>query len=422
MIKRVKGTQDFLDLRLFNYVTDSISAHLMNYHFTHIAVPIIEHTELFKRSLGTQTDVISKEMFIIAPHQHEASEESIEGSICLRPEATASMVRAFIENQVQTTPWKVFTYGPMFRYERPQKGRYRQFHQVSMEVIGSASISQDVQFIKMLDRYFHEKLHMNNYALLINFLGCPEDRAKYRAKLAKFLEAHKDALCATCLVRKETNIMRVFDCKSESCQELYKKAPFIAENLCDQCSTEWKTLQDQLHLLSVSYSYKPTLVRGLDYYSKTVFEFVSNNLGAQNTFCGGGRYDQLISQLGGTPDQPSIGAAIGIERLMLLLELQDRLALPQPPTLHVVMPMSDEQKILALLIADTLQAAGFCVEVLLDGDSIKSMMRQANKMGAAYCLLLGSEEQEQRAVTVKNMVTGTQERIAQVDLVNYLKK
>lgn len=418
MIQRVRGTQDFLDLRLFNFITDSMSEHLALYHFTHIATPILEHTELFKRSLGVSTDVVSKEMFIIAGH--EGNEEE---SICLRPEATASTVRAFIENQIQTTPWKVFTYGPMFRHERPQKGRYRQFHQVSLEIIGSASVSQDVQLIKMIDRYFHEKLHMNNYAVLLNFLGCSEDRARYKEKLLKFLNSVQNSLCANCLVRKDTNIMRVFDCKVETCQKLYENAPYIADNLCPACAAEWKEVQDQLHLLSISYAYKPTLVRGLDYYNKTVFEFSSNSLGAQSAFCGGGRYDSLVKQLGGAQDQPSCGAAMGIERIMLLLEpMMDKLPLPQAPALQVILPLSKEQQILALLLADTLQAAGLCVDVMLEGDSIKSMMRKANKMGAAHCLLLGSDEQATRTVTVKNMMTGTEERIAQTEAVAYLKK
>src|SRR3984957_10422043 len=316
-MQRVKGTQDFLDLRLFNFIVEEAKAQLQTYHFTEIATPLIESVELFKRSLGVYTDVVSKEMFLI-PSRHEDDE-----AMCLRPEATASILRAFIENGVQQVPWKVFTWGPMFRYERPQKGRYRQFHQVSMEVVGASSVAQDVWFITMLDRLFHEKLHLNNYALLINYLGCFEDRKTYQVELRNFLDSADAAtICDACRERKEKNIMRIFDCKSPTCQKIYEQAPTISECLCSRCAAEWAQLQDQLHILSVTYAHKPTLVRGLDYYSKTVFEFVSYDLGAQNTFCGGGRYDQLVSQLGGTQDQPSIGAAIGIERLMLLLDAQ----------------------------------------------------------------------------------------------------
>jgi len=417
MFNKIKGTQDFLDLTLFNHVLATIKKHLAVYNFTEIATPILEPTDLFKRSLGLQTDVVTKEMFTI--------NTGPEGEqICLRPEATAAMARAFIEGGVQTTPWKAFQSGPMFRHERPQKGRYRQFSQVSMEVIGSASVAQDAHFIKMLQRLFHEKFGLNNFALLVNFIGCFEDRAALKVELLDFLatDTARD-ICDLCKVRKDTNIMRIFDCKNPICQNIYQEAPFIAENLCEPCDAEWKQLQEQLELLSVSFAYKPTLVRGLDYYNKTVFEFTSDNLGAQNAFCAGGRYDGLIKQLGGKQDQPSIGAAIGIERLVLLLEsVKDQLRLPQPAPLHVVIPFGKEQQTLALLIADELQAADLCTEVLVDGDSLKSMLRQANKLGAAYCLLLGSDEQASRTVMVKNMITGASEKVAQIDLVKYLSK
>jgi len=417
-MKRIKGTQDLLDLSLFNLVVDLAKKHLQTYHFTEIATPIIEPLELFKRSLGLYTDVVNKEMFLIQGNQEE------EDAICLRPEATAPTLRAFIENGVQQTPWKVFTWGPMFRYERPQKGRFRQFHQLSMEIIGSASVAQDAFFITMLDRFFHEKLHLNNYALLINYLGCLADRKTYQVLLKEFLDSADAAgICGTCTERKNKNIMRIFDCKSTTCQQIYANAPTLVDSLCSSCATEWQQLQEQLHLLSVSYAHKPTLVRGLDYYSKTVFEFVSHNLGAQNTFCGGGRYDQLVTQLGGKQDQPSIGAAMGIERILLLLDpMSSALVIPPAPVLHVIIPMQAQHIALALLIADTLTAAGLCVEVLVEQDSMKSMLRHANKMGARYALLIGDDELQSRTVTVKNMVTGTQETIGQIDLVHYLKK
>jgi histidyl-tRNA synthetase len=416
MITRVKGTHDILDLKLFNFIVDQAKKHLTTYHFTEIRTPIIESIDLFKRSLGIYTDVVSKEMFLI--------QEKSDEQICLRPEATASTVRAFIENGIQQTPWKVFTYGQMYRYERPQKGRSREFNQISIEVIGSESVSQDVQLIKMLDRFFHEQLNLNNYALIINFLGCFEDRVLFKALLKDFLDSPQaELICDTCKERKDKNIMRIFDCKNPTCQQIYHNAPLLIANMCDTCNHEWQQLQEQLHMLSVSYVVKPTLVRGLDYYNKTVFEFTSDNLGAQSTFCGGGRYDQLVGQLGGKQDQPSIGAAMGLERLILLLEpMQDTLPLPQQPALHLVLPMSKEQTTLALLLADTLQAANICTDVMVEGDSIKNMMRKANKLGATYALILGDQEQETKTVTVKNMVNGTEERIAHVELVHYLKK
>ncbi len=413
MFTRVKGTQDFIDLTVCNFLIDEAKKHLAIYNFTQIATPIIEHTELFKRSLGLETDVVTKEMYVLKGDDDE--------SLCLRPEATASCARAFVNNNIAHTPWKVFLWGPMFRHERPQKGRYRQFHQINMEVIGSASINEDVQFLKMLDRFFSETLRLDTYALLINFLGCSHDRAEYRKKLYAFLEKKGLELCPTCTIRKEKNIMRIFDCKSADCQELIKKAPHIADHLCNECAEEWKELKDGLEHLSISYSYKPELVRGLDYYDKTVFEFVSQELGAQNAFCGGGRYNSLIKEVGGKQDQPSLGASIGVERILLLLErIKDSLPLPALPPLYLFLPLTKDQQPLALLLADELQAKGLCTDILLQGDSVKSMMRHANKMGAKYVMLIGPDEQAERMVSVKNMVTGSEEKVPQRDLLHFL--
>jgi histidyl-tRNA synthetase len=231
-----------------------------------------------------------------------------------------------------------------------------------------------------------------------------------------------NSICSQCQERKKHNIMRIFDCKNPQCQEIYRNAPFIADHICTECSQEWQNLQKQLSLLSVSHVYRPTLVRGLDYYNKTVFEFVSKNLGAQDTFCGGGRYNQLVAQLGGNQDQPAIGAAFGIERLMLLLEpLRDQLNIPHPPALHMIIPMTQAQHSLALLLADELRAQGICTDVLFEG-SMKSMMRKAGKLAATYVLILGETEQQNRTVMLKNMATGAEQSVAQVDVVAMLKK
>jgi histidyl-tRNA synthetase len=415
MIQRIKGTQDWLDLTLFNFFIARIAKHLACYNFTQIRTPILEPIELFKRSLGQATDVVSKEMFLVKG----TSESEV---ICLRPEATASTVRAFIENDVLDVPWKVFSWGSMFRYERPQKGRFREFNQVTIENIGASSISHDAQLITMLDRLFHEELKLDNYALMINFLGSYEDRAVYKELLKTFLDASTAGICQTCNVRKDLNIMRVFDCKNPECQQIYRSAPKMIDHLSKESVIEWQQLQDQLSLLSVSFVVNPMLVRGLDYYNKTVFEFVSNDLGAQNTFCGGGRYDSLVKDLGGKQSQPSLGAAIGVERILLLLDqIKDRLLLPEKPALTVIIPIAQEQIPLALLLADELYAHNKCAEVLLDGGSIKSMMRKANKMGATYAVLIGEDEQQAHEVTIKQMITGSEERIKQIDLVSYIR-
>ncbi|EKD48451.1 MAG: histidyl-tRNA synthetase, partial [uncultured bacterium] len=280
MIPRVKGTQDFLDKKLFQYILDEFHEHVSLYHFTQIATPIIEHVELFKRTLGVFTDVVSKEMFLI-------QSADTKDAMCLRPEATAPTMRAFLDAHPDT-PWKVYSHGPMFRYERPQKGRYRQFHQINMEVIGSSSISQDALLITMLDRFFQEKLHIESAALQINFLGSYEDRARY-AQLVKAFVDNVSGICDTCMVRKDKNILRIFDCKNPICQSIYEAAPIMIDHLSPESQKEWDQIQNELSLLSVTFSINPRLVRGLDYYNKTVFEFVSGQLGAQNAFCGGGR-------------------------------------------------------------------------------------------------------------------------------------
>lgn len=411
MFTRVKGTQDFLDMSLFNFLIASAKKHMALYNFTEISTPIIEHTELFKRTLGNETDVVTKEMYTL---------NTQDESICLRPEATASCVRAFVNAGIQTVPWKVFTWGPIFRHERPQKGRYREFHQFDMEIIGASSIAQDAHFIKMLERFFADTLKIPNYALLINYLGDETDRTNFKKVLRDYLDTIKD-MCPTCVERKEKNIMRVFDCKNPTCQLLYKNVPHITDHLSPESAAEFKELKDLLENLSVSYTHVPTLVRGLDYYDKTAFEFVSNDLGAQNAFCGGGRYNKLVKQIGAKDDYPSIGAAMGIERLLLILDtIKDTLPYNIQLPLHVIIPLTIEQKPLALLLADELQAHNLATEVLLEDDSLKSMMRQANRIGAKYALLIGPEEQQDKTIVVKNMVNATEEKVHQKDIITKL--
>jgi len=416
MINQVKGTHDVLDLTLHNFIIEQARIHMQHAYFTEITTPILESIDLFKRTLGTETDVISKEMFVI--EQHPNSSERI----CLRPEATAPTTRAFLQHGIQQQPWKVFSHGPMFRYERPQKGRYRQFNQFNIEVINAGSIAHDTQMIAMLERFFSERLKLVNYVLFINFLGCSADRAEYKKTLQSFLADNIASICPTCTQRATTNSMRVFDCKNSTCQKLYLNAPFIADHLCQDCISDWQQLKEQLTILSISYAYNPLLVRGLDYYNKTVFEFSSTDLGAQNAFCGGGRYE-LAQQCGALQPVPSLGAAFGTERLALMLEsIVDSLTIKPKPTLHVIIPLSEKQQTLALFCADLLQRHNFCTETLLDNKSVKNMMNKAHKMGATYVFLLGDDEQEKKMVTIKNMLTGKQDTIAQADIISYLKK
>ena len=409
---RVRGTEDILDLTLHNFVIEQISKHLATYNYSEIQTPIIEKTDLFVRSLGTETDVVTKEMY--------AFETAGGDKICLRPEVTASTIRAYLENRVEQKPWKVFTHGPMFRHERPQKGRWRQFSQINIENINSSSISHDVLFISMLDSFFRNNLQLEEFVLKLNFLGCSEDRQKHRVNLLEYLNTIGSQLCEKCIKRKETNLLRIFDCKEECCQKLYFDAPKLTDCLCNECEAEWQSLQNQLRVLSVNFIHEPCLVRGLDYYNKTVFEFSSRNLGAQDAFCGGGRYE-LATQLGSKEPVPSVGVGIGLGRLLLLTEqVKEKLPIPQKPSLSIVIPISTEQHNLALMIANKLMLEGVCTDVLFES-SIGKKMKKANQLGAKYAIVIGEEEQQNGTVNIKNMQTGESEIIKQIDAVAYVK-
>lgn len=415
MFPRIKGTQDILDYRLIEGVLQIIDRHLKNYNFSQISTPILESVSLFERGLGIQTDVVGKEMFVV---QSKSDREQI----CLRPEMTAGTVRAFVEQQGSlVVPWKVFSYGPAFRYERPQKGRLRQFHQISIESLGTSAVMYDAFFISMLATLFSEKLEIERFVLHVNFLGQQQDRDIFKTHLHAFLSEHDAILCETCKQRKETNILRIFDCKVEACHNLYKQAPKITDHLTPASQIEWQMVQDQLLQLSVTFVHDPYLVRGLDYYNKTVFEFIGLALGAQNTFCGGGRYDTLAQQLGSKEEVPAIGAGIGMERLLIVLEGQEEKFATKKRPLVCVIPCAVEQNGTALLITDSLQAAGVCVDILLDVASLKSKLRKADKLQTAYAVVIGEQEQAQNFVMVKNMMTGQDEKVSQADLETYFR-
>jgi len=418
MIGKVKGTQDLFDLTLYQKVVSLIRLHMQLYHFTEIQTPLLENVALFTQTLGAHTDVVTKEMFTIKPRDEDA-----ENTICLRPEATAGVMRAFLENHAQQTPWRVFLIGPMFRYERPQKGRLRQFHQWNIEIIGEKSILADAEIIIMLDRFFHEQLHMNNYTIQVNFLGCKNDREKHRAALSEFIKSiEQSSLCSNCVQRSRHNLLRIFDCKEESCQKIYQNAPKTTDMLCETCLEEWKIFRHIISLSSVSIVHNSSLVRGLDYYTKTVFEFVGHHgLGAQSTFCGGGRYDELANVLGNKEAYPSLGAGIGIERLLMMLEpYKDQLKTETRAPFVMILPYDQEQNTISFLCADELRAAGIACEILFDG-SVKARMRRADREQCDYLLFIGSIEQEQQSVMVKNMKTSEQELVKMVEIVEFVR-
>ena len=415
MISRVKGTQDFLDLTFYNFIIDSTRKHLSKARFTEIATPILEHTELFKRSLGLHTEVVSKEMYTVVT----GHEEGDESGICLRPEGTASVMRAFFNNHITERPWKVFSHGPMFRHERPQKGRFRQFHQTTIEILAASSIAHDAELIALLNSLFVDTFQLSDYTLLINFLGSNEDRANYKQALRAYLD-EQSFLPEKIHDLKEKNILRIFDLKDDACKQAVKDAPILTDYLSTASQQEWEQLKALLTSLSIPFIQDPRLVRGLDYYNKTVFEFVSNHLGAQNTFCGGGRYDCLSQVLGEKEIVPSLGAAFGMERIAMLLEdKKNNLALPITQPLQMILPMTDAQQPQALEIAQLLRHNNITCEVSLDTPALKNMLRKADKAGAQHVLILGENEIQEKSVTIKNMVTGNEKKIKIEQLINY---
>ena len=413
MFSRVKGVQDILSYRLWRGLLHKVQGHVTLYNFTEIQTSLLEYVSLFERGLGYETDVVKKQMFLI-------EQKNDREQMCLRPEATAGTMRAFLETRHEhATPWNTFSFGPMFRYERPQRGRYRLFHQVNIESIGVSSIQYDAFFIQMLYKLFLETLGISEFVLTINFLGTAADREQYKIALRAFIQGR--SICETCEQRTATNLLRVLDCKSEDCQAIYASAPVITDFLSEPSAQEWSLLQNQLHDLSVTYTVNPRLVRGLDYYNKTVFEFVGMTLGAQDTFCGGGRYDGLAEQLGSKEAVPAIGAGVGFERLLLLLGDRAHAFVQPEQSLTAIIACAQQQNSLALLCADFVQRSGKAVQVLIDDLSLKNKLKKANKMGATYVVLIGEEEQASNTVTVKNMMTGLEERVSQDKLVAALK-
>ncbi len=377
------------------------------YGYAELRTPIMEHTELFCRSIGTETDVVQKEMYTFPDRK--------ERSLTLRPEATAGVMRAYIQAKINPDSVnKFFTYGPMFRYERPQKGRMRQFHQLNCECLGSRSAHTDAEMIVMLMQFFAE-LQITETELQINTLGCALCRPQYRKLLSDYLRKLDSAqLCADCLRRIDTNPLRVLDCKVPSCKELTKNAPQIDENVCPECAEHFGIVLSLLEKAGLDYVRNSRLVRGLDYYSRTTFEVISKAVGAQSSIAGGGRYDGLVKQLGG-PDVPGLGFACGMERVaMLMPELQEK-----RPLFYVV-HMGELALQTAFALSFDLRKHGLSGDICHSGGSFKSQMRQADKSKARFVLILGEDECKNQSVTVKDMDTGNQESIKISELVQAL--
>lgn len=398
--KAIKGTQDTLPNESYKvqFIEQTVLEIAGNYGFKEIRTPVFEHTELFQRGVGDTTDVVQKEMYTF--------NDKGERSITLRPEGTAGVIRAFLEHGLfnEPLPQKMCYLTSCYRYEKPQAGRLREFHQFGVECVGTASPAADAEVIALANDVF-TFLDVKNLQLEINSIGCPECRKEYHKALKEYFEKYKGDLCETCLGRLDRNPMRILDCKSPVCGEIAKNAPTVLQFLCDDCKEHFDKTKMYLDAMGIEYKVNPTIVRGLDYYTRTVFEFVSNEIGAQGTVCGGGRYDGLCQELGGAPT-PALGFGMGIERLMLLMEAQNIPFPADKPCNIYIASMGDKASFKAAEIVSQLRTEGVNAQFDVVGRSVKAQMKFANKLGAEYTMVLGDTEIDENKANLKNMQTG----------------
>lgn len=398
--KAVKGTQDILPSEVYkNQFIEQIVIDIAGkFGFKELRIPVFEHTELFQRGVGETTDVVQKEMYTF--------DDKGGRSITLRPEGTAGVARAFLEHGLfnEALPQKLCYVINCYRYEKPQAGRWREFQQFGVEMLGTSSPAADAEVISLANEIF-AFLGIENLQLELNSIGCPECRKNYHNALREYFESKKENLCPTCLERLGKNPMRILDCKSPICKEICEGAPAIIDYICDDCSSHFESVKKYLDVMNIDYVVNPRIVRGLDYYTRTVFEFVSTQIGAQGTVCGGGRYDGLVEELGG-PHTPSLGFAMGTGRLLMLLEAQG-IELPAPGACELyVAPMGENASLEAMKIVHDLRAGGISSQTDVAGRSLKAQMKYADKIGARYTMVLGDNEIEQGKANLKNMDNG----------------
>jgi histidyl-tRNA synthetase len=408
-IQAVRGMNDILpdEAYWWRSVENTAREVLESFGYREIRTPVAEKLELFARSIGESTDIVEKEMYAFQDRNGEW--------LALRPEATASIVRSYVQHSLHTDSalQKLYEIGPMFRHERPQKGRYRQFHQIDAEVFGIEGPMIDAEMMHMLNLLM-DRIGISGLILNINTLGCPECRQTYREILKDFLTSKGDQFCPDCLRRRETNPLRVFDCKVERCRALLESAPMLIDYICEECRAHFDAVKDYLEKLGTRYAVNPRIVRGLDYYMRTTFELITDRLGAQNAIGGGGRFNGLVRDLGG-PDVPAIGFAIGMERLIMLLQQE------QPKKVHAprffIASLGEEPRVSAFLLVEQFRARGLEAEMDYEGRSLKSQMRRADKSGARYVLILGEDELMRRQIRLRDMRTKTQSLLPLDDLV-----
>ena len=396
----IKGTQDALPKESYkwNYIENVVKDVAKQFDFKEIRTPVFEKTELFQRGVGDTTDVVQKEMYTF--------DDKGGRSITLRPEGTAGAMRSVLEHGLfnEALPVKAFYNTSCYRYEKPQAGRLREFHQFGVECIGASSPVADAEVI-ILGATVLKRLQIKNISLEINSIGCPECRAKYTQALKDYFEKFADKLCETCLSRLDRNPMRILDCKSPICKEIANDAPVILDYLCDECNEHFEKVKSYLTSAGVDYVINPRIVRGLDYYTKTVFEFITTEIGSQGAVCAGGRYDGLSEDLGG-PNLPSLGFAMGMERVLILMEKQG-CDFPSDSVADVyIAPMGEKAKMEAIKLCNSLREEGFVAVTDMSDRGLKTQMKFANKIGAKFSVVIGDNEIESKKAVLKNMTNG----------------
>ena len=416
--KSISGTSDLLPpyTQMWQYLENKARELFNCYGYKEIRTPVLENTELFARSVGLNTDIVEKEMYTFC--------DKDKSSVSLRPEETAGVIRAYLENSLyaKLPLWKLFYIGPMFRRERPQAGRLRQFHQIGAEVVGSHSPGLDAEVIIWLKKYF-DILGLKNIEIILNSSGCPKCRPGFSMRLKEELADKIEGMCVDCQRRYKRNIFRILDCKQESCRSVIDKLPKVIDSLCDGCNDHFIKLRKHLSVSKIDYKIAPHLVRGLDYYTKTVFEIISNcdALGSQNTLAAGGRYDQLVQDMGGQPTG-AVGFSIGIERTAMVFEQLKNVDEFDSKFQVYLVSLDEESYYSNFELLNVLRNEGIQADIDYQGKSLKAQMRLANKLRSRYVIIRGENERKENIVVLKDMEKGQEEKVDCGKLIEVLKK